>query len=124
MNTRNCEELVKHVNDLYLSPLSAKSIDILEDEYGAIITRKHSATGFQYFISFKGRPFSAFVAKTPLSIGSSRDQFEIAVLKDGVLDYKTDITSNTIGYLEEEDLMGILRLIYKLDENGHLSKED
>ena len=123
MNTRNTEEHVKVVNGLYLSPIGAKNIDILEDEYGATIERHHDPSGFCYRIHFKNKPYGVSVIKSYYSYGGSRDQFELAVLNsNGDLCYTTQITEDVIGFLEEEDLMAMLRLIYRLDHDGKISQ--
>lgn len=73
---------------------------------------------------FNGLP--KFLEKMGHSYGShtnNDDEWEIAVLKDGHLCYTTPITSDVIGYLNENDVTKIMKEIQKLPRHEGVTDE-
>ena len=111
----------------YLNPLSRSAIEYIES-IGGTVTSKHLLEDpihkwFRYRVSFPDNGYSASIIKGYGTYGRENDQWEVGIICDGDLTYDTDITGNShdvIGYLEEEDVLAIIRLVKRLDENGHI----
>lgn len=105
------------------NPLSRSAIEYIES-IGGIVTSKHKYDDyeiFRYRVSFPDNKYSASIIKGYGTYG--HEQWEVGILCDGDLTYDTDITADShdvIGYLEEEDILAIIRLLKRLDENGHI----
>lgn len=117
------------VTDLYgkylCNPLSRFAIEYIES-IGGTVTSKHRYDDyeiFRYRVSFPDNKYSASIIKGYGTYGRSRDQWEVGIICDGDLTYDTDLTADShdvIGYLEEEDVLAIIRLLKRLDENGNI----
>jgi hypothetical protein len=58
----------------------------------------------------------ASVIQTDFSYGGRSGLWEVAVLdRDGNLDYSTPVTSDVIGWLSEDDVLGVLEQIAALN---------
>lgn len=107
------------------NPLSRSAIEYIES-IGGIVTSKHRYDDyeiFRYRVSFPNNKYSTSIIKGYGTYGREHDQWEIGIICDGDLTYDTDITADShdvIGYLEEEDVLAIIRLLKRLDENGHI----
>lgn len=60
--------------------------------------------------------FGASVISHIYSYGGDRGLWELAVTKDGSINYNTPITSDVIGYLEWYEVLDVLRKISELEE--------
>lgn len=117
------------VDDLYgkylCNPLSKSAIEYIES-IGGIVTSKHIYDDyeiFRYRVNFPNNKYSASIIKGYGTYGRANDEWEVGILYDGNLTYDTDITADphdVIGCLEEEDVLAIIRLLKRLDENGHI----
>ena len=56
----------------------------------------------------------ASVIRNQYSYGGLAGFYELAVLKDGKINYKTKITDDVLGYLEPDDVTDILKQIENL----------
>lgn len=109
------------------NPLSRSTIEYIES-IGGTVASKHLLEDpdhkyFRYRVSFPDNKYSTSIIKGYGTYGRTRDQWEVGIICDGDLTYDTDITGNShdvIGYLEEEDVLAIIRLVKRLDENGHI----
>ena len=81
------------------------------------ILKREINGGIQKLFKFENG-FGASVVKHDFSYGGKAGKWELAVIKwDGdnfQLSYETDITSDVIGYLNWEDVKGLLVKISKL----------
>lgn len=107
------------------NPLSRSAIEHIESIGGTVASwhRYEYCRKFMYRVSFPNNKYSASIIKGYGTYGRDRDQWEVGILCDGDLTYDTDITADShdvIGYLEEEDVLSIIRLLKRLDENGHI----
>lgn len=108
------------------NPLSRSAIEYIES-IGGIVASKHRYDDyeiFRYRVSFPDNKYSASIIKGYGTYGRERDQWEVGIICDGDLTYDTDITADShdvIGYLKEEDVLAIIRLLKRLDENGHIN---
>lgn len=117
------------VDDMYgkylCNPLSRSAIEYIES-IGGIVTSKHRYDDyeiFRYRVSFPDNKYSASIIKGYGTYGHANDQWEVGILYDGNLTYDTDITADShdvIGCLEEKDVLAIIRLLKRLDENGRI----
>lgn len=117
------------VTDLYgkylCNPLSRSAIEYIES-MGGTVTSKHRYDDyeiFRYRVSFPDNKYSVSIIKGYGTYGRSHDQWEVGIICDGDLTYDTDLTADShdvIGYLEEEDVLAIIRLLKRLDENGNI----
>lgn len=69
--------------------------------------------GVRYEFSFDNG-YGASVIKNPGSYGVEDDLWELAVLKDGHINYDTPITGDVEGYLTDEKVNELLRKIEQL----------
>lgn len=106
-----------------LNPLSRNAIDYLES-IGGTVSAKHDHNknygGFRYRVIFPNTEFGLSIIKNYGSYGYKGDLFEIGVLYGGDLIYSTDITHDVLGFMEEDDVLTIARLVLRLDENGRI----
>lgn len=58
--------------------------------------------------------YSASIVQNPYSYGGEEGLWEIAVMKDGSLDYSTPITPDVLGYIPANEVMEIVGRIAKL----------
>jgi hypothetical protein len=113
--------------EIYITPLSVNFISFVES-LGGKVKENHllpengieTNQKFHYTISFPTTKYSYSIIKGGGSYGRDKDLFELAVLCDDHCCYDTDITDDVIGYLEEEDLYAMVRLLLRLDEDGHI----
>lgn len=66
--------------------------------------------GIQYIAKFKNG-YGASIVKHKYSYGNTSGLWELAVLKDDCITYKTPITNDVIGYLTESEIQNILNKI-------------
>lgn len=107
------------------NPLSRSAIEYIESIGGTVESwhRYEYHRKFMYRVSFPNNKYSASIIKGYGTYGRANDQFEVGIICDGDLTYDTDITADShdvIGHLEEEDVLAIIRLLKRLDENGHI----
>ena len=74
-------------------------------------------TGIQRIYKF-ANGFGASVVRHQFSYGSNSGLWELAVLKDGKLTYRTPITSDVMGWLGEQDVDQILSQIEALPKDS------
>ncbi len=58
--------------------------------------------------------YGASISKHRGSHGYTRDLFDLAVLKDGYLCFDTPITSHVIGWLDNQEVLDLLKKISEL----------
>lgn len=58
--------------------------------------------------------YGASIIRTNQSYGGSNGLYEMAVLKNGFIDYDTEITDDVLGHLDEQDVTTYLERIQKL----------
>lgn len=112
---------------IWCTPLSDNTIDQLE-ALGGAVRLSHSPNKdpedyrkVGYRVTFPNTNYGMSIIKGNGTYGSNHDQFEVGITwRDDELIYDTDITNDVIGYLEEEDVLAIARLVTRLDENGHI----
>lgn len=107
------------------NPLSRSAIEYIESIGGTVESRHRYEyyRKFMYRVSFPDNKYSASIIKGYGTYGREHDQWEVGILCGEDLTYDTDITADShdvIGYLEEEDVLAIIRLLKRLDENGHI----
>lgn len=108
---------------IMVSPLSKKAVEYIESLDGTIETKHRTQTGyekFSYSVTFPHTKYGLSIIKGYGTYGSENDQFEVGITYDGHLSYDTDITGDVEGHLEEEDVLAIVRLVLRLDEEGHI----
>ena len=86
-----------HLDRHHLNGKGVQKIYKFDNGYGASVVRLKSPLGDGY-----------------TSYTSNENEWELAVLKDDSITYKTEITSNTIGHIEEDEVEKILNKISKL----------
>lgn len=109
------------------NPLSDDAINQLE-ALGGTIRLSHNPDKdpenyrkVGYRVTFPNTNYGMSIIKGTGTYGSNRDQFEVGITwRDAELIYDTDITNDVLGYLEEEDVLSIARLVIRLDEDGHI----
>lgn len=88
-----------------------------------IIERQGKLGGIQYIFRFKNG-YGASVIKSNYSYGSEDDLWEVAVLEfmsededddDYNLTYDTDITNDVLGFLDDDEVLEVLRDINELE---------
>lgn len=92
------------------------------DKLGCYVETKHNENGFAYIIRYPNTQYGASVIKKRGSHGANKDLFELAITYDGHLCYDTQITTGVLENLTDGDVMTLLRLIVRLDENGKIRK--
>lgn len=118
--------VLEHPCDEYkylINPLSRNAIEYLESLGGTIVDHHNTNKeygGFNYKVTFPNTVYGLSIIKNYGSYGFRRDQFEVAVMHDEDLCYDTDITNDVLGFMEEEDVLTIARLVMRLDEDGHI----
>ena len=63
--------------------------------------------------------YGASIAKHDSSYGRSEDLWELAVLHNGEIAYNTSITSDVVGYLDDDEVVSFCHTIRDWDENGN-----
>ena len=61
--------------------------------------------------------YGASIVQHPNSYGGNSDLYELAVLKDTLITYKTPITNDVLGWLNEKDIDKVLIDIQNLKKN-------
>lgn len=84
--------------------------------------------GIHYIFKFPNG-YGASIIKDFSSYGEDEDLWELALLKDGHLEYRRLVNDDVLGYLTDEDVNNVLELIFneKLDgeyEPSIFNKED
>lgn len=69
--------------------------------------------GWQYIFKFKNG-YGASVIRSRQSYGGPEGFYELAVLKDGKINYKTPITNDVIGWLDPDEVEELLDKIKAL----------
>lgn len=93
----------------------------LELNYGVfesyVVCKKKQFDGIQYIFRFENN-YGASVVKHGGSYGHGKDLWELAVIKftdesneEWELNYDTEITSDVIGYLDDDDVRDLLNRI-------------
>lgn len=67
----------------------------------------------RYIFQFENG-YGASVIRNPLSYGGPEGFYELAVLKDGEINYKTPITNDVIGWLDPDEVEELLDKIKAL----------
>lgn len=95
------------------------------EKLGGMVWTRHTNNGFCYKIAFDSSLYGACVIKCNSSKGHEKDLFELCVLDlDGHPCYDTDIGTESLQFLTDGDVMSVLRVIARLDDNGHVRKLD
>lgn len=114
------------LGEITITPLSVDILNYIKG-LGGIIETHHmypedpTDNGrFHYTIKFPDKDYGVSILKGSGSIGREKDQFEIHILFQDHPSVHNDISDGPIGYLTEEDLYTIARLVLRLDEYGHI----
>ena len=67
----------------------------------------------RYIFQFENG-YGASVIRNHLSYGGPEGFYELAVLKDGKINYKTPITNDVVGWLDKNDVADTLKQIEEL----------
>ena len=60
--------------------------------------------------------YGVSIIRNPMSYGFSEDLYELAVLRDGSLDYTTPITDDVIGHLTWDEAWALMMEVEALNE--------
>ena len=101
-------------NKILINPIGPFIRSIVENELKGIIKTNHDKYGFRYRIEFPDTPYGASIIKRWGSYGVENDNFEVAVVLDGQLNYDTPITDDVLANVEEDELIDILKRIKNL----------
>ena len=52
------------------------------------------------------------------------ETYEVAITKNNILNYETDITNDVIGYITEDKVSIVMKYVQLLDADGKLSEKD
>ena len=99
-----------------INPLGPFTRQRIEQDLGGIITEDHDDLGFRYKIAFLGTPYGASIIKRVGSYGMENDDWEVAVTYEGTLYYDSPITDDTLGWINEDELIDILTQIRNLNK--------
>lgn len=77
------------------------------------------STGTHCVVSFENG-YGASIVTGRMFYTSAEKPYELAILKNGSLCYDTEITSDVLGWLEEEDVISYLDKIEKLSRPDEL----
>jgi hypothetical protein len=105
-----------------INPLGPFTRQRIEWDLVGIITENNDDLGYRYKISFKGTPYGASIIKRVGSYGMENDDWELAVTYEGNLCFDSPITDDVLGWIDEEELLGILAQIRNLNNspNGEI----
>lgn len=125
-NDKSITYIDSWLGKLTISPLSVDILTYIEELGGQIVSDhlypEDPTDGgrFRYIITFPNKDYGVNILKGAGCIGREKDLFEIHITYRDTLSKYNDITNGPLGYLTEEDLYSIIRLVKRLDENGHI----
>lgn len=90
--------------------------EILEDSVNYEITEYLG--GYHIKVEYPNG-YGASIAKHDSSYGRSEDLWELAVLHNGEIAYNTSITSDVVGYLDDDEVVSFCHTIRDWDKNGN-----
>lgn len=105
-----------------LTPLADFVWDEIEKTCGEVYAQ-HDSKGFKYIIAFPESEYSLCIMKTNLSVGHVNNEYEAVVLDlDYHPCYDTDFGHDSIGWLTDGDLLSLIRLVSRFDDDGKIRK--
>lgn len=104
-----------------IHPLKEEIVKAITDLNGVIVVA-HDGLGFRYRILFTDTNYGASVIKAKGSYGHEKDLFELAVLYNGHPCYDTEVTNDVVSNLTDGDVLTIIRVVKRLDENGRIRR--
>ena len=112
---------------IWCRPLSDDAINQLE-ALGGTVRLSHNPDKdpedyrkVGYRVTFPNTNYGMSIIKGNGTYGGNRDQFEVGITwRDAELVYDTDITNDVLGFMEEQDVLAIARLVLRLDEHGRI----
>ena len=107
---------LRRKDKVLINPLSSFTKQQIEEGLGGEIVTDHDDLGYRYKISFKSYPYGASVIKRVGSYGMENDDWELAVTYDDHLYYDSPITDDTLGWIDEDELIDILAQIRNLNK--------
>lgn len=102
------------MNPIYLETMKLVSTKFEEDY--------HFHDGIHYVANF-ATGFGISIIKHSSSYGHEDDLWEIAVLKDGKLFYRTPVADDVVGWLNDEQVLSYFIRIAKLTENDIIEED-
>lgn len=93
--------------------MSAPVLPIPQVEIAPTSSLIRGTAGVQHTYTF-ANGYSASVIQGPYSYGGPAGLWEVAVLRDGHLDYSTPVTDDVIGHCTDDEVGKILALIAAL----------